>query len=320
MKDSIDSKPLVSIVMPIYGVEKYIANSVKSVICQTYDNIELILVDSGSPDKSVEIAEQVLKENRYPYRLIRQKHLSQGEARNTGFRQAKGKWIMFLDSDDMILPETTNVLVKTVEKNQADLVFSSYRMIYSADEICDDNKPINAEVIEGKALQDLFLLRKRVVLVVGTLFKRELMSEKEMFFEKIPWSEDQHFVWKYLSFTENAVFVDKAYYQYLQRPGSIMNSSGIDNMIQSYPAICELSVYYDKDTMVGRYLVSRWVMGTLNSAGRIAVFEDWQNLFVALDSKQHLKNLLRFPSLRVRLFSMIGLISKRLYYRVLSKY
>ena len=129
-----DSKPLVSVVMPIYGVEKYIENSVKSVIHQTYDNIELILVDDGSTDRSVAIAERVLNENHFKYLLIHQENAGLGYARNAGLQSANGEWIIFFDSDDVILPETIERLVGAAD-DQADLVFSDFRYVSQTDEV-----------------------------------------------------------------------------------------------------------------------------------------------------------------------------------------
>ena len=309
-----DKKPLVSIVMPIYGVEKYIEGSVKSVINQTYDNIELILVDDGSLDKSVEIAERVLKENIFPYQLIRQINQGQGKARNNGMKKASGEWIMFLDSDDILLPETVKELLDSAVRKDADMVFSEYRIIRDASDVVDDKSEFLKYEINAKELQRRFLLRDNIVLVVGTLFRNDLIKEKGLTFESIPWSEDQHFVWKYLSFINNAVFVEKEYYQYFQHSGSIMTASGIDKMTQSYPAICDLPKYYENNQLISKFLVARWVMGTLNAAARITEYENLIKLFQQLNGVYHLNMLLRFPSIKVRLAALLCLISKKKYY------
>ena len=93
---------LVSVIIPIYRVEKYIAATVESVLAQTYKNFELLIVDDGSPDKSVEICQQFTDSR---IRIIRQENRGVAAARNTGIRHAKGDYLAFLDADDIWLPE-----------------------------------------------------------------------------------------------------------------------------------------------------------------------------------------------------------------------
>lgn len=93
---------LVSVIVPVYGVEKYIASTVQSVLDQTYPHFELLLVDDGSPDRSVEICQQFSDPR---LRILRQQNRGLAGARNTGIRQAQGDYIALLDGDDLWLPE-----------------------------------------------------------------------------------------------------------------------------------------------------------------------------------------------------------------------
>ena len=175
-----DNKPLVSIVMPIYGVEKYIEDSVKSVINQTYCNIELILVDDGSTDCSTEIVERVLNENHFTYFLIRQDNAGLGYARNTGLKHSTGEWIIFFDSDDVILPETIERLVESADE-KADLVFPDFRYVSQTDEV-EAIKRGQIVSYSPEELQKDFLLRKRRILASGTMIKREVLIKNQLFF------------------------------------------------------------------------------------------------------------------------------------------
>jgi len=93
---------LVSVIIPVYRVEKYIAATVQSVLAQTYNNFELLIIDDGSPDKSIEICQQ-FTDNRI--KIIRQENRGVAAARNTGIRYAQGEYLAFLDGDDLWLPE-----------------------------------------------------------------------------------------------------------------------------------------------------------------------------------------------------------------------
>ena len=312
------SEPLVSVIIPIYKVENYIEKSVKSVIAQSYKNIELILVDDGSPDKSTGIAEKVLKENSYPYKLIRQENKGLGEARNTGVKNSGGDWILFLDSDDIIVKDTVKHLVEATNKN-ADLVFSRYNMITSQEDICENMPKGNCTYLSPKEIQNGFLLRNYVILAAGTLFRRELFFKENIFFGKMPWSEDQHFVWRLLAVVNGAVFLDEPLYQYLRRPGSIMTSSSIQNVINSYPSICDLPRLYENNLLVKSFLVPRWVLGTISSTAKISEYKNWALLYKSISGQEHMRTLLRFPSIQTKARAIACLISKRVYYALFSK-
>lgn len=105
---------LISVIIPVYGVEKYIAQTIESVLAQTYSNWELILVDDGSPDNSVEICQQFTDKR---IKIIHQANRGLAGARNTGIRHAKGEYLAFLDGDDLWLPEKLAKHLEHLEKN-----------------------------------------------------------------------------------------------------------------------------------------------------------------------------------------------------------
>ena len=122
-----EKQPLVSIIIPVYQVEKYIGNTIKSVLRQTYKNIEIILVDDGSTDESITNAlAEVEREHFTEYKLVRQENKGLGEARNTGVDYANGEWIVFIDSDDTIQKDAIEKLLKNAISNSCDWVFLSF--------------------------------------------------------------------------------------------------------------------------------------------------------------------------------------------------
>ena len=314
---SYDSK--VSIVMPVYNVESYIRDSVKSVLRQTYKNIELIIVDDGSLDNSILYAEQILSASDFSYRIVKQKNAGQGEARNTGMHYSSGKWIYFLDSDDIIADNAIERLVEVGEKQKVDLVFSRYKEIHCLEDVERRCKKSVLKIFNAEELQLEFLQRNHVILAPGTLYKKEILEINGLFYEKIPWSEDQQFVWRVLYYIHTAGFVEEFLYYYLRHGGSIMSSTKVTAMIESYPAICELTKYYEKNKIIGKYIVARWVMGTLNSATIMVKFNEWKELAKNIEFKKNFLTLLKFPDLKVRVFALLGLSSPSLYYFINKK-
>ncbi len=94
--------PEISIIVPIYQVEKYIYDCMVSICNQTFKNFEVILVNDGSKDKSLDIAISILEKNKINFKVIEQKNMGQSVARNEGLKKAVGEWVVCIDSDDVI--------------------------------------------------------------------------------------------------------------------------------------------------------------------------------------------------------------------------
>jgi glycosyltransferase involved in cell wall biosynthesis len=102
----------VSVIIPVYGVDKYIGTTLESVLAQTYKNFELLIIDDGSPDRSIKICQQF---NDPRIKIIRQENRGPSGARNTGIRQSKGEYLAFIDGDDIWLPEKLEKQVNHLE-------------------------------------------------------------------------------------------------------------------------------------------------------------------------------------------------------------
>ena len=114
-------KPLVSIIMPVYNMGEHLRKSVPSVLNQTYQNIELILVDDGSKDNSLEVCRELaVKDNRI--KVFHQDNQGSGPARNTGIKNAAGKYAYFPDADDCMVPNAIESLIEKFEKYSCDML------------------------------------------------------------------------------------------------------------------------------------------------------------------------------------------------------
>ena len=119
------NNPLVSIVMPVYNVQAYLKEALNSILNQTYKNIEIICVDDGSTDQSLDILkEYAAKDARVRY--IQQQNQFAGVARNNGMKQVRGKYVMFLDADDIFEKHMISDLVKQAESKNTDIVFFGF--------------------------------------------------------------------------------------------------------------------------------------------------------------------------------------------------
>ncbi len=112
---------LVSVIVPVYNVESYLATCVQSIIAQTYSNIEIILVDDGSKDSSGQICDDLCKTDER-ISVVHQKNMGLSEARNSGLEICKGTWITFVDSDDIVSPDMVERLVQTAYQTESSIV------------------------------------------------------------------------------------------------------------------------------------------------------------------------------------------------------
>lgn len=225
-------KDLVSIVLPVYNVEKYLPKCLDSVVNQTYKNLEIICIDDETPDGSVDIIKKYAeKDGRIV--LISQKNQGLSGARNTGIEAAKGEYIMFLDSDDWIDGETCEAAVEQIKKENAQLVLWSYTREFpdksSPKDIfgATDKKTI---VFEGEEMRSLHrriagLTGKELsvpenadsaVTAWGKLFRTEIIKDSGCAFvdTKIIGTEDALFNLEAFCYVEKAVFINEHFNHY----------------------------------------------------------------------------------------------------------
>ena len=121
---------LISVIMPVYKVETYLAQSIESVLNQDHRELELILIDDGSPDNSGAICD-VYGARDSRVRVIHQKNRGAAAAKNAGLRIASGTYLSFVDSDDYLEPHVFGYMLKTLKEQQADAVQFSFRDVYT---------------------------------------------------------------------------------------------------------------------------------------------------------------------------------------------
>ena len=219
--------PLISVIVAVYNIEKYIEKCILSLINQTYTNLEIILVDDGATDSSGQICDSYAKKDER-IKVIHRENGGLSAARNTGIESAGGEYISFVDGDDWIDADMYECLVKAAVSFSAELVACRYRCVYP--EITVDNSTDRVLVFEGTKMLEKYLEEDENCLIQhaawNKLYKRELLLTER--FPEGKWYEDVVFSAKMLANIQTGVYLDSAKYNYiLQRQGSIM-SQGIN--------------------------------------------------------------------------------------------
>ncbi|MGX7009385.1 hypothetical protein RR45_GL000635 [Lactococcus chungangensis CAU 28 = DSM 22330] len=223
-------KPLISIVVPVYNVEKYIHECLESILNQSYKNIEVIIVNDGTLDNSIAKIEDLLKDKRT--RLISQVNQGLSAARNTGIENATGKYVAMIDSDDKIKPDFIKHLFDVADSQDADIVRGSFRDF-------EGNIPsgwIADFLIEpqgGIETLDKFLDNNTSFVVWSSLYRTEFLNLHNLRFTPGILLEDGDFTVRSYLKARKVLTTDYTDYQYRIRPGSILTSNNAKRMSES---------------------------------------------------------------------------------------
>lgn len=212
---------LVSIVIPTYNVENYIEKCIRSLLGQTYGNIEVIVVSDGSTDSSVRICRELQKTDGR-IRIIEKENGGVSSARNTGIRCAAGDFLMLVDSDDWVEPNTIETMLQAIQDNQTDACFSNCyyrneRNVITAMHCNAESKVAAHELIE-KHLKYQFLASNWLTLV------RLTKVNQCLFDESIHALEDWEYNFRMLNCIDSGTIINEPLYHYREVPGSASQS------------------------------------------------------------------------------------------------
>ena len=211
---------LISVIVPIYKVEAYLNKCVESIVAQTYANLEIILVDDGSPDTCPQMCDAwAAKDSRI--KVVHKENGGLSDARNAGLAVATGEYVSFIDSDDWIEPDFMQTLLDAMDCTGADISDCATRLV---DE--DGNSLSIRGVGQDETLGTIDALVRLVKedrifqTVWNKLYRRSVIGD--ILFEKGKYNEDDYFTYQVFDRARKIAIVSKPMYNYLQRGGSIM--------------------------------------------------------------------------------------------------
>ncbi len=227
---------LISIIVPVYNVEKYLERCVRSLVNQTYRNIEIILVDDGSPDNSGKLCDELAKTD-YRIRVIHKENGGVSSARNVALGQAQGKYIGFVDSDDWVESNMFSTLVQALENNKAQFVSCDlFQEIEKTESSNINEKAAECEVIEVKApYRDIIAVPQIAGYLCNKLFVKQLVTQH--LDEELAQNEDLLFVVQYLQNVNKMVHIPQKLYHY--QMGDFTTSVRLNERILTLPKAYE---------------------------------------------------------------------------------
>lgn len=237
---------LISVVVPVYKVEDYIEKCIRSLLSQTYTNFEALIVDDGSPDRSIEIAKRIVADDpRFVF--FTQENKGLGPARNTALDNAKGAYIAFLDSDDYYEDDYLDVMLNEIKKDNADVCICNSRNV----NLDGKQLKINYNNLSGYIHSEDYSLSRGYILnfMWDKLFKVDCFYGLR-FDPLIKTYEDVPLLFRVI-FNKKIVSVDKVLYNYVQRSGSITHTLPKTYIEDRFSGFIVVRDFYNKEFSEG---------------------------------------------------------------------
>lgn len=231
------NKCKLSIIVPVYGVEKYIDKCLNSLVKQSLKKIEIIVVNDGTKDNSQKIIDKYVK--KYPDKIKSyiKENGGQGSARNYGLKKTTGEYIGYVDSDDFVEKDMYKKLYNKAKENNYDIVVCGN---YNVSEDYQ-NKNIDAFINNYNTdLENIFFGK---MAVWNKIYKRDILIKNKLEFKEKVWYEDLAFTLKAIMNSNTFAFIDEPLYDYLIREGSTMNNSNVQRNLEILDAFNDILSY-----------------------------------------------------------------------------
>lgn len=220
---------LISIIVPVYKVEAYLDECVESIVHQSYKNLEIILVDDGSPDRCPAMCDAWSKKDPR-IQVIHKTNGGLSDARNAGMSRATGQYVAFVDSDDWIEKNYIEWLYRAIQETASDLAACDVREVFTKEDvpvISDESGDVK-KCTSLEALSDLLKGQGFRAVAWNKLYRAELLKDEH--FEVGRLHEDEFFSYRIFDKAASLAYVDLPLYNYRQREGSIMSTASLGHL------------------------------------------------------------------------------------------
>lgn len=290
--------PLVSVIVPIYNVERYVEKCVDSILAQTYSNLEVLLINDGSTDGSRQRIAQYERDSRCM--IFDKPNGGLSSARNAGLDKASGEYIYFIDSDDYIVSDAVESLVLKMQETEAD--FCCYRIVFFSDtdtKIIGKNFSHDMLIGQEAIMKDAFLGKDIKTTAWSKFFRAGFLRCNSLRFQDGIINEDSLFTILCAIDAHKVAFLDKPLYYAYQRPGSISRKIKRENITSYFYINMKIRNRLEQLSIFGKYSdyfyasFTKQLLYTLIQCGyRSATYTDFKALYENLkNSDYHIKKL-----------------------------
>lgn len=249
------NKPLVSVIIPIYKVEKYLDRCIKTILDQAYNNLEIILVDDGSPDNCPQMCDEWAKKDSR-INVIHKENGGVSSARNMGLDASTGEYISFIDPDDIIHPDYYDILMSNI--GNSDCIICNFKKFSNEIEFENKNSYTTETLTSIEAIKKGFFKNSNIFYVVWNKIIKSDIAKKQRFDETMKNCEDSLFAYNVILSCEEIKYVEAPLYgYYIREDGAVktIDSYGKMNEVEMTASICK-PYLKDKDKAFRRRVKS----------------------------------------------------------------
>lgn len=242
----------ISIVIPVFNVKDYLPRCIDGILANDTTDTEVILVDDGSSDGSDALCDSYALAHPNLIRVIHQKNSGPGSARNSGMAISSGEWFLFVDSDDRLAPNALTKLRETIQTTDAEVIsFQFYKETLDGKLTAWNSGDFPTDVCFKLSERPGFLLTQPSCWL--RLWKRFLFEKNGISFPDVVWYEDIRTVSKLMAKANRILNLPDRLYYYLDRPGSIMNSTQLPRNRDIIPAFTDILDWYRENGLFAQY-------------------------------------------------------------------
>lgn len=267
------SSPKVSIIIPVYNVERYISRSAESIFRQTLQDVEIIFVDDCSPDNSISVIERIL--DRYPQQRSRTKFIRKktneglAAARLSGLQNATGEYVLQVDSDDYLALNIAELLWEEAQSTKADIVVCDYYNVYAGKAVRRTSRP----ALTGLDCMAQILRGETPSSVWNKLIKRELFVQNDIWpIPGLDMLEDRAVMYRLFYFAGRISYVPQALYYYVFNTSSITAKMSEGSVLNSYCLTQKIDEFYKEHSILDPMLLEAKSIHELRIRANVALY------------------------------------------------
>lgn len=241
----------ISVIIPAYNVDRFISDTLDSLKAQTFKNFEIIVVNDGSTDCTLEKIKSSISEFTNEIILIDQKNSGVSRSRNTGIETSRGKFICFIDGDDTVEPDYLQLMYERITSDDSDMVYCGYREVLTDGSLFkkySDRYRYGQGIMRGKTVLEKYLRGETYMYIWSVIFKRELIFSNNIRFRNdISYGEDQIFNFQALAKADKVSCVKKELINYLRHDSGTMQNLNNLKYLSILRSLYDLEKEFEKN-------------------------------------------------------------------------
>ena len=277
----------VSVIIPVYNADEFLANTLSDIVSQTLKEIEIICVDDGSTDQSINILKE-WQTHDSRIQIITQNNQYAGVARNHGLDFAQGKYVIFWDSDDMFKPNALELLYKRAEETHSDIcICSAQRYNQEKQQYTQTNAYLRKDLLPSKKVFNKYDIPKHIFNITtnvpwNKLYRKDFIIDHKLQYQKIKQANDTYFTIMALYFAEKITFVDQVLITYRTNNQKSLSGKASDTVFCAYDSWLYTKNHLEKCdeyALVKNSFLNRALSGFFHSLNIQTTFDSYSKLY-----------------------------------------